>query len=453
LVLKMRLNRAVSEYNTVLRIEKLYRKCMKDIKAVVLAAGFGTRMKTEKPKVLHRVGSETILGRIISSLKKTGIKDIVIVVGYKAEMIEKEFKNKAVFVRQKELLGSGDALKCALAGIKNFKGDLLVTCGDAPLMTPEIFENLRQQKEQANAACVVLTCDVNDPFGYGRIVRDGSGKVTRIVEEKDASGDEKRIKEINVGTYCFDAEKAVRNIGRIQQNNIKKEFYLTDIIDILVKDRETVAAWKCREEEATGVNCRKDLAVVNKILNKAKIEKLMESGVTVVDPDAVYVDETAVIGKDTIIYPFTVIEEDVVIEDECRIGPFARIRPGSRICKGAEIGNFVEICRTEVGEGTKVKHHTYLGDSVVGKGVNIGAGTITANYDGKNKNRTVIKDGAFVGVGATLIAPVTIGEKAVVGAGSVVTKNKNVKNGETVVGVPARTFRKNIKAKGKVKNG
>lgn len=416
---------------------------MQSVKAVILAAGLGTRMKSDVPKVLHQVGSSTILGRVISSLKKAGVSDITVVVGHKADAVRKNFEKENVkFVIQKELLGSGDALKSARVAIKGFKGSILVTCGDTPLITEQTYKNVLKSREINKAACVVLTSNLEDPYAYGRIVRAKSGDVLRIVEEKDATDAEKRIKEINVGTYCFDGGELDKYIDEIKLNEKKKEFYLTDIIEIMVGKGKKVCRELCGAEEAMGINSRKDLAAVNKAMNKRAAERLMESGVTIIDPDNTYIEEGAEIGKDTVIYPCTVIDKDTKIGCGCKIGPFARIRSGSKIGDDVEVGNFVEINRTEIGEHTKVKHHAYLGDAIVGKNVNVGAGTITANYDGKTKNRTIVKDGAFLGVGVTLIAPVEIGKNAKVGAGSVVTKNKNVKDGETVVGVPARPYKK-----------
>ena len=411
---------------------------MKNITAVILAAGMGTRMKTDLPKVLHKVGGETMLGRVVRNLRKAGVADIIAVVGYKAEIVESLFKDAIRFVIQPELLGSGDALAHAVDYMAEGEGTVLVTCGDTPLITAATYRKLVEGHRKKKASCTLLTAEVEDPTSYGRIIRTKRGEVARIVEEKDSSGEEKKVTEINVGTYCFRKADLKRHIRDIELNEKKKEFYLTDIVDILVRGRKKIVSESCGPEEALGVNSRKDLATVNKMINSKKIDKLMKSGVTIVDPDTTHVDETAAVGKDTIIYPHTVIEADVKVAGGCKIGPFARLRPGTRLAGKAEIGNFVELCRTEVGEGTKVKHHTYLGDTTVGRNVNIGAGTITANYDGKKKYRTEIGDNAFIGVGAILIAPVRVGKNAVVGAGSVVTKNRNVPDGQTVIGVPAR---------------
>jgi bifunctional UDP-N-acetylglucosamine pyrophosphorylase / glucosamine-1-phosphate N-acetyltransferase len=413
---------------------------MKNVKAVILAAGLGTRMKSDIPKVLHPVGSSTMLGKVISSLKEAGITDIIAVVGHGADIVRSLFENEIQFVEQKELLGSGDAAKTAMEKIGDFDGDLLVTCGDTPLITGETYRKTIQARKDAAASCALLTCEIDDPFSYGRILRDDNGNVLKIVEEKDADQDEQLVREINVGTYCFRGSDLRENIQTISINDKKKEFYLTDIIDILRMSGGKIVSESCHAEEMTGVNSRKDLATVNKVLNEKTILRLMESGVTIVDPDNTHIDEKTEIGKDTVIFPHTVIEGDVKIGTGCKIGPFARIRPGSKISNNVEIGNFVEICRTVIGEDTLVKHHTYLGDAILGRKINIGAGTITANYDGKQKHQTVIKDEAFIGVGVILIAPIEIGKGARVGAGSVVTKNKNVPDGMTVIGVPARAY-------------
>ncbi|MBF0216161.1 MAG: NTP transferase domain-containing protein [Candidatus Omnitrophica bacterium] len=413
---------------------------MSKTKALILAAGLGTRMKTEEPKVLHKVAGKALIERVIGSLKKAGVDDITAVVGYKSDAVKKAVKEKIGYVIQDKLLGTGDAVKRAEGVLRGFSGTLVVACGDAPLITGETFLDLVKTHVKTGAACTVLTCDMDDPSSYGRIVRDKRDSVIKIVEEKDASPKEKSIKEVNTGTYCFSNKELWKNINKIEENPKKKEFYLTDIVELMVESGKKVIAVKCASAEAVGINSRRDIASANRIAVDKTVLRLMDGGVTIIDPTTVWIEEDVRIGQDTVIYPNTVIEGGVVIGKDCKIGPFARIRPGSDISDGAEIGNFVEICRTKVGERTKVKHHTYLGDAVVGKDVNVGAGVITANYDGVNKNKTIIKDAAFIGVGVTLIAPVEIGKGARVGAGSVVTKNKNVPDGATVVGVPARLF-------------
>jgi bifunctional UDP-N-acetylglucosamine pyrophosphorylase/glucosamine-1-phosphate N-acetyltransferase len=414
---------------------------IRNFTAVILAAGLGTRMKTEKPKVLHEVAWRPMLGRVIDSLEAAGIEDIIAVVGYKAEEIKPLFAGKTRFVVQEELLGSGHALSQAVGSLEDTGGNVLVTCGDTPLICPETYKALGEKHIADDAACTILTAETEDPFSYGRICRGANGEVKGIIEEKDATGEEKKIREVNAGSYCFRTDTLKDFIDKIELNEKKKEFYLTDIVEILERNGKKLSTSRCSFEEALGINSRKDLAVANKTVFARKIEELMDSGVTVVDPGSTYIDESAQIGKDTVIFPCTVIEKDVKVGASCKIGPFARLRPGTKIADSVEIGNYVELCRTQIGEGSKVKHHSYLGDTQVGRNANIGAGTITANYDGEKKHATIIGDEAFIGIGVSLIAPVTIGKGAKVGAGSVVTKNKNVKDGETVAGVPAKPLK------------
>lgn len=414
---------------------------MKNTTAIILAAGLGTRMKTGIAKVLHKVGGKTMIERVLGNISKAGIKDIVIVVGHRSEEIKRSLKDhKVKFVKQDRLLGSGDALLQALRKAGPVKDNILVTCGDAPLIEKGTFSGLIRAHISRKVSCTLLTAVLEDPFSYGRVIRNENGDVYRIVEEKDALGPEKDIREINVGTYCFGKNDLARYIRSIKMNEKKREFYLTDIVSILNENGKKVSSVVCAPGEIIGINSRVDLAVAEKELNNRTLKRLMDNGVTIISPENTFIHETAVIGNDTVIFPFTIIEENVKISGGCKIGPYARIRPATNIAENVEIGNFVELCRTTVDEGSRVKHHTYLGDTIVGKNVNIGAGTITANYDGKNKNKTIIGDNAFIGVGAILIAPVKIGKASRVGAGSVVTKNKNVPAGKTVVGVPARIF-------------
>ena len=418
---------------------------MKNVTAVILAAGKGTRMKSDIPKVLHRVASRTMIERVMDNINSSGIDDIIAVVGHKAERIEDLFRERIRFVRQPELLGSGDALAHAVDFMTDRENVVLVTCGDTPLISPATYKRMVKTHFKEKASCVLLTSHVEAPGSYGRIIRDKDGGILKIVEEKDLIGDEKKVNEINVGTYCFNKSELRKYVREIEINEKKKEFYLTDMVDILRKKGKRVVSVSCENGEHIGVNSRRDLAAVTALVYRKKAEDLMDSGVTIADPATTYIDDSVSIGKDTIIFPNTVIEANVKIGKACKIGPFARLRPGTKLHDETEVGNFVEICRTEIGKNTRVKHHTYLGDAVLGKDVNVGAGTITANYDGKNKNRTTIEDGAFIGVGTVLIAPVKIGEKALVGAGSVVTKNRNVGKGKVVAGVPAREIIKKRK--------
>jgi len=416
---------------------------------VVLAAGKGTRFYSDTPKVLHDLHGRSILQHVLDAAAACGFKRPVVVIGHGAEGVRRFLKGKAVAVVQKRQLGTADAVKSAKRELSRF-GDIAVLYGDVPLVRKETLRSLIRQHDASASSCTVLTVDMDDPSGYGRIIRDISGGVKAIVEEKEATPEEKEIREINVGLYCFDRHELYSAIKKIRRSKIKKEFYLTDVIAILLEDGRKVSAFKTDDpDESIGMNSRSDLAKAYSVLNRRKIEELISGSVTVLDPATTFISPDARIGKDTIIYPFTVIEKDVVIGKRCAIGPFCRLRPGTVVEDDAEIGNFVEINRTRLCRGVKAKHLTYLGDAVVGKGTNVGCGTITANYDGKKKSRTVIGDKVFVGSGTILVAPVKVGNGAVTGAGSVILKNKNIPARSVAVGVPARILDKSKKAKGK----
>jgi len=416
---------------------------MKNITCVILAAGRGTRMRSKVPKPLHEVHGRPMLEYLTSAVKGIGIKNIVLVLGHGRDEIKARFKDCAV-VTQKDLLGSGDAVNCARKYLKAHKGDVLVLYADTPLLKGETLKNLIKMHKKDKAGCTLISVKVQDPSGYGRIIRDPhAGRVIKIVEEKDAAVHEKEIQEINVGAYVFDRKTLFANIDKIKLNAVKKEYYLTDIINIFNKDGIPVGALCINDPlEGLGINSRVELAEANEAARRRALKDFMLGGVTVIDPGTTHIDQSAKIGRDTVIHPHTVIDRDVVIGANCSIGPFAHLRPGTVLAGHVEIGNFVELCRTSVGPFCKIKHKTYLGDAVLGRNINIGAGTITANYDGKNKNKTIIGDRAFIGVGCILIAPVSVGKNATVGAGSVVTKKHNVPDGATVVGIPARIFSK-----------
>lgn len=417
---------------------------MKDIIAIVLAAGRGTRMKSDTPKVLHEILGRPIISHILDSLRQAGITDIITVAGYGSVLLKSATKNTRVIV-QKRLLGSGDAVLTCKAAIGKYSGDVLIICGDTPLIRASTIKSLMEKHSSSKASLTILTAELKDPTGYGRIVRRDDGKISKIVEETEARLYEEVINEINVGTYCFNAGDMFSSLAEIKPDNSKSELFLTDTVEILRKaPGKAIESVTVKDEgEIIGINTRKDLSRATRILKERVLEEVMSSGVTVEDPLSTTIYPGVKIGRDTIIHPNTIIESDVEIGANCRIGPFARIRNNVCLADKVEIGNFVELVRTSIGRGTRVKHHTYLGDTIIGKNVNVGAGTITANYDGKNKNRTIIEDGASIGVGAILIAPLVIGRLALVGAGSVVPKNHNVPKGATVAGVPARVLKVN----------
>ncbi len=405
-------------------------------------------MKSAVPKVLHKIGTKPMLKYMLQLFQQLGINRCVVVVGHKAEKVKEMLKGKSAVttVRQPKLLGSADAVWQTRNSFSNFKGDALVVYGDTPLVSEQSLKKLVQFHKMSQASCTVLTALLKNPTGFGRIVRGEDNRIAKIVEEQDADTYEKAIGEVNVGAYCFKAKELFSALAQIKPDNVKKEYYLTDIIEVLSKKKAKVESICAQDEqEAFGVNSRRDVSRANAIINKRNIENLESCGVTIIDPATTFIYGDIEAGQDTIIYPHTFIEGKVKLGKQCHIGPFARLRSGTILEDNVQIGNFVEIVRSKVGSGSKIKHHSYIGDATVGKGVNIGAGSITANYDGKNKNTVFIDDGAFIGVGTILIAPVKVGKGAVTGAGSVVTKNKDVPAGVTVAGMPARVLKKKRK--------
>ncbi len=418
-----------------------------NIACIILAAGRGTRMKSSLPKVLHTISGKTMIEHMLGLVKPFNFRPTVVVTGYGAREVARCAEG-AVLVRQRRLLGSADAVKQVKSlltkkGSVASRGDVLILYGDTPLIRKETLRRLIERQRSSGAACTLLTARLSNPTGYGRILRDSDGSVTRIAEEKDASAYEKAINEVNIGVYCFDVRHLFDAIQAVRSENKKREYYLTDVISIL-RHRCLPVETVCTddEEEAIGVNSKRNLARVEDIIRRRAINRFLLAGITIEDPRTTHISGDCVIGKDTVIRAFTLIEGDVKIGSGCVIGPFARLRSGTKLSDGVEIGNFVEITRSSVGARTKIKHHSYIGDSVIGKDVNIGAGTITANYDGRKKNRTVIKDGVFVGSGTVFVAPVTVGKNAVTGAGCVVTRNTAVPNNAVMVGVPARLLRR-----------
>jgi bifunctional UDP-N-acetylglucosamine pyrophosphorylase / glucosamine-1-phosphate N-acetyltransferase len=414
------------------------------IGCIILAAGKGTRFKSDTPKVLHELHGRPILQNLLDVVGCLGFRKPVVVIGHKAGEIRSFLRDKAITVVQSRQLGTADAVKSGKKHLSRFK-DILVLYGDVPLVKAGTIKSLIKKHRASGAACTLLTVFMSNPFGYGRIVRGRSENVKAIVEENEAVEKEKRIREINVGLYCFKQRDLFEAIKRVGMSKVKKEYYLTDLIGILISDGKKVSAVVTDDaDEAMGINSREDLSRAFLALNKRMIKKQTENSVTVMDPSTAYISPDAKIGKDTVVYPFVVIEKNVKIGKRCSIGPFCRLRPGTVLEDDIEIGNFVEIARSKVKAKSKAKHLTYLGDCVVGREANIGCGTITANFDGKNKNRTTIGDKARIGSGTIFVAPVKVGKCAVTGAGTVVLRNENVPDNAVAVGAPARILDKKI---------
>ncbi len=416
---------------------------MSNFKAIILAAGKGTRMKSEIPKVLHKVCGRSVLSYVLDITKVLRSLTTYVVVGHGSQKVKDAVGNSVTFVQQDQLLGTADAVNRCAPYLKNYQGTILVLCGDTPLLSKDIVAALVKQHHRSKAAATVLTGIIDNPQGYGRIVRDDKGAIKAIREQNDASVDEDKIKEINVGVYGFDSKALFGALKKVKLNPGKKEFYLTDVIELLLAQGKKVGTYTTQDATAAfGVNTREDLAQAQAIIRQRILSKYMLSGVTVIDPLTTFIEAGVVIGQDTTIHPMTVIHTDVRIGKNCSIGPMARLRPGTRVSDGVEIGNFAEVSRTSLGPGVMQKHFSFLGDAVVGQGANIGAGVVTANYDGVNKNKTFIGPQAFIGSDAILVAPNKIGAKAIIGAGSVLPKGKNIPAGTMALGVPARIIKR-----------
>ena len=430
---------------------------MADLTTVILAAGKGTRMKSSLPKVLHKAGGKAMLAHVLAAAKEAGAVRNIVVVGFGGETVEKALAGEADFVTQEEQLGTGHAVLQAEPLLHEEKGTVLVLCGDTPLLTGKLLKKLAKEHAASGAKATVLTAVMPDATGYGRIIRAADGTVERIVEHKDATEEERQIHEVNAGIYCFDAQALFSALAKVTNDNAQGEYYLPDVLSILRDAGEKIWAVTADDYESTlGINSRSQLAVAERILRRRKVEELMADGVTIIDPHTTFIDAEVRVGMDTIIYPFTFLEGVTVIGEDCRIGPnvrfqdmvigdnvkahyvyahdaevesgtdlgqFNHIRPDSRIGAGVKIGNFVEVKNSNVGAGTKLPHLSYIGDCDLGAHVNMGCGTITVNYDGKHKYRTIIEDNAFVGCNSNLVAPVTVGENAYVAAGSTITRD------------------------------
>lgn len=448
---------------------------------LVLAAGLGTRMKSNLAKVLHKLDGRPLIAHVCRTALELNPGKMFVVVGHQAgdvqAAVETEFAQGAArFVLQAEQRGTGDAVAAARAELSKAGSTVLILSGDVPLVKTETLRGLIENHDREKSSCTILTIKLENPTGYGRVVRDHDGSFLRIVEQRDASEDERQIREVNSGIYCFESTKLFAALQRIQPANDQGEYYLTDVPAIMKTDGDNVGLYQHNDaREVSGINTRAELSEFENLLRRRTIRRLMiDEGVTFVDPSHAYVSGGARIARDCIIHPDVHIEGDTEIGeaceiqqgsrivnsrlgarvtvkdhclivdseigDDCAVGPFAHLRMNARMAEGSVVGNFVEVKKSSLGRGTKSMHLTYLGDATIGEKTNIGAGTITCNYDGKQKHPTVIEDNVKIGSDTMLIAPVRVGSGAVTGAGSVVTED--VPPNTLVTGVPAKVRKK-----------
>ncbi|ARD48453.1 UDP-N-acetylglucosamine diphosphorylase/glucosamine-1-phosphate N-acetyltransferase [Sporosarcina sp. P37] len=425
--------------------------------AIVLAAGQGTRMKSDLYKVLHPVCGKPMVEHVIDHIHDLHADRIVTIVGHGAEMVEQTLGDKSEYALQAEQLGTAHAVQQAEAVLGDLDGTTLVVCGDTPLISTETMKALLAHHQQTEAKATILTANADDPTGYGRIIRAENGDVLRNVEHKDTNDEERLVKEINTGTYCFDNRVLFDTLKKVNNENAQGEYYLPDVLGILQSEGQRISAYTTQNfHETLGVNDRVALAQAEKEMRLLIAEKHMRNGVTIISPEQTVISAEAEIGRDTVIQPGVLIEgatkigahcvigpnshiqnstvgdfatihssvvRDSTVGNETAVGPFAHLRPETQLGDKVKVGNFVEVKKSQLGDSSKVSHLSYIGDTEIGKNVNIGCGTITVNYDGKNKHKTEIQDNAFVGCNANLIAPVTIGKNVIVAAGSTITKN------------------------------
>lgn len=455
----------------------------KPLDILILAAGLGTRMKSNLAKVLHRLDGRPLINHVCQAAVALSPRSVYVVIGHQADLVraavlEELDESLARFVLQEDQLGTGHAVNMAREHLADSDSTLVVLSGDVPMIRAETLAALVQQHRAhrgRGAACTILTVKLDDPSGYGRVIRDDSGQFDSIVEHKDATDEEKAVREINSGIYCFDTRKLFAALAHVKNHNAQGEYYLTDVPALMRQSGEGVSIFRHDDPfEIEGINNRVQLAEMERVLCRRVVKRMMlDYGVTFIDPKNAYISQRATIGRDTVIYPNVAIEGETVIGDGCtirsgtrivdstvghgvdildncvidkaeiasgaRIGPFAHLRPAAKIGETAHIGNFVEVKKSTVGRGSKANHLTYIGDATIGENSNIGAGTITCNYDGKNKHRTEIGDNVKIGSDTMLVAPVKVGDGVVSGAGSVITKD--VPPNKLVVGAPARAIR------------
>lgn len=432
---------------------------MAELTALILAAGQGTRMKSNLPKVLHRVCGVPMVEQVIRVVREAGFDKCVVITGFKEELVRKNLEGKNVsFVHQAEQLGTGHAV---MQAIPEFEGDkdgyVLVICGDTPLLRSDTIRDLSEVCKKNQAAAAVLTAILDNPFGYGRVLRDKAGNMTSIVEQKDGTPEQLAVHEINTGTYVFKAGPLLDALKKIDNKNAQGEYYLTDVFEIMIKAGEKVIPVAADDaDETMGVNSRIQLAAADRVLRLRKAEELMAEGVSIIDPEHTYIEQDVKVGRDTVLLPGTMLQGKTMVGENCEIGPdtqlvnvtvgagnrlnrvyghdctignnneigpFVHLRPDTVLHDHIKIGNFVEVKNSTVDDGTKLPHLIYCGDSDLGKNVNFGCGTVTVNFDGKNKHRCRVDDHAFIGCNTNLVAPVHVGERAFTAAGSTITKD------------------------------
>lgn len=395
-----------------------------EVVALVLAAGKGTRMKSDKSKLVHKIYGKELVRRVVETAQKAGVDDIITVVGYKREQVQLVLGDSVKYAYQDEMLGTGHAVMQAEKYLKDKHGKIVVLNGDVPILRPETLKELIDKSIKNKEYATILTAIYNNPTGYGRIIRDIGGNIKEIVEEKDLAEDQKTIQEINAGIYCFDIQELLKALKEIKPNNAQNEYYLTDVVKIMnEKGLKTGAVIVEDNTEILGVNDKLQLELLTKVLKLRINQYHMRNGVTIEDIDNTYIYDDVEIGTDTVIHPNTTIKNDVVIGKDCELGPNAYIREGCRLADKVKIGSFVEIKKAIIGEGAKVPHLSYMGDCEIGAKTNVGCGTITCNYDGFNKSKTIIGEHCFIGSNVNLVAPVKLGKNSFVAAGSTITND------------------------------
>lgn len=421
---------------------------------IILAAGEGKRMKSKLPKVLHKVCGKAMVDHVIDAVKKSGVDDFIVVIGHGADKLREHLPSEVKTVYQEKQLGTGHAVMCCRDFLNGKEGTVIILAGDSPLISKETISGAFKSHTDNSQSATILSAETDNPSGFGRVVRGSDGSVQKIVEDKDASDDEKKIKEINTAIYCFDIKALTDALSKIDNKNAQGEYYLTDAIEIIKKNGGKVGTYKIDFTEFMGVNSRVQLAEAEKVMRERILNRLMLDGVTIIDPTSTYIGADVKIGMDTVIYPGTVLEGNTVIGEDCtigpnsrivdseikngvevqssvilestvndgtKVGPFAYIRPDSTVGKNVKIGDFVEIKKSSIGDGTKVAHLTYIGDASVGEKCNFGCGTVVVNYDGTHKHQTIIGDHAFIGCNTNLVSPVKVGNNAYIAAGSTIT--------------------------------